>query len=171
MGRNIEIKARVRDSVSLRERIARVSDAPPVVFRQEDTFFHCANGRLKLRRTGRDDGEIIFYERDDAPGPKLSKYFCSPSSDPSSARALLDRAYGVLGIVRKTRSLYLVGRTRIHLDEVEDLGDFVELEVVLSDSEPIADGERVAKELMVELGIERSDLVDDAYIDMILRRR
>ncbi len=171
MGRNIEIKARVRDTISMRARIARVCDAPPVILRQEDTFFHCAKGRLKLRRTAPDAGEIIFYERDDKPGPKLSQYVRSPSSDPSSAKVLLGHAYGVLGVVRKTRALYLAGRTRIHLDEVEDLGDFVELEVVLSDSEPVGDGERVAEELMGELGIERSDRVEDAYIDMILRRR
>ncbi|MEJ2144810.1 MAG: class IV adenylate cyclase, partial [Acidobacteriota bacterium] len=76
-------------------------------------------------------------------------------------------ALGVIGRVRKRRRLYLAGNTRIHLDEVEGLGSFLELEVVLSGSQTVAEGEAVAQSLMRELGIPESDLIQGAYVDLI----
>jgi predicted adenylyl cyclase CyaB len=167
VGRNVEIKARVRDPEALRERIVAVCDSPPLVLDQEDTFFNCSSGRLKLRCTGPLDGELIHYDREDAPGPKVSRYVRASTSEPSSMLHLLSRAHGVLGVVRKTREVYLAGRIRIHVDDVAGLGSFVELEVVLSETESVADGERAAEQMMSALGIERSDLVEGAYIDLL----
>ncbi len=80
---------------------------------------------------------------------------------------MLSNALGVVGRVRKRRRLYLVGNTRIHLDEVEGLGSFLELEVVLSGPQTVAEGEAVARSLMRELGIPRSSLIHGAYLDLI----
>ena len=73
--------------------------------------------------------------------------------------------------MRKQRTLFLAGRTRIHLDSVEGLGCFLELEVVLSDDEPVEAGIREAHELMERLGVERSQLVEEAYVDLLARER
>ena len=70
-------------------------------------------------------------------------------------------------MVRKRRLLYVVGRTRIHLDEVEGLGAFLELEVVLADGEEEAEGEAIARHLMGELGVRDEDRVARAYIDLL----
>jgi hypothetical protein len=80
---------------------------------------------------------------------------------------LLDQLLGSKAILTKQRELYLVGRTRIHLDEVEGLGQFMELEVVLSETETDAEGERVALSLMEQLGVHHEDLVEQAYVDLI----
>ena len=80
-------------------------------------------------------------------------------------------ALGVLGCVRKTRELFLVGQTRIHLDEVEGLGVFAELEVVLLDGQDPQDGVLIATDLMCELGIRDDDLIDGAYIDLLEKRK
>ena len=67
----------------------------------------------------------------------------------------------------KTRYLYLVGQTRIHLDDVEGLGQFMELEVVLEEGQSDADGQRIAEVLMSALGVESEDLIDGAYMDLL----
>jgi adenylate cyclase class IV len=69
--------------------------------------------------------------------------------------------------VRKRRTLFLAGRTRIHLDRVEELGDFLELEVVLDESEPAEGGVEEAHRLMDALGIDLSRLVAGAYVDLL----
>jgi predicted adenylyl cyclase CyaB len=82
-------------------------------------------------------------------------------------RRVLELAYGIRGVVRKTRYLYLVGQTRIHLDDVEGLGQFMELEVVLEEGQSDADGESIAEDLMSALGVESGDLIDGAYMDLL----
>ncbi len=168
MARNIEIKARVADRSRLEALVRRLSDRGPEVIHQDDTFFHCAEGRLKLRDFGNAQAELIFYRRADKAGPKTSFYRITPSSDPEGLRATLSLAYGELGRVIKERTLYLTGRTRIHLDQVQGLGDFMELEVVLADSEDEEQGLIEAQNLMHELEIVESDLIEAAYLDLLL---
>jgi len=168
--RNVEIKARVADPGALRARVAAAATAPPVIIGQRDTFFAVARGRLKLRRFDDGRGELIFYERDDTPGPKTSTYSKSPCPDAAGMEALLGRALGVRGVVDKRRELFMVGRTRVHLDEVRDLGHFLELEVVLRDGEAAADGEREAHALLAALVIPPDALLAPAYIDLLEAR-
>lgn len=145
MARNIEIKARARDFEQLRERAAQLTPEAPLIFRQQDFFYDVPRGRLKLRQF--DDGtpaELIFYQRDDRDGPKASYYTRSPVTNPEAMHALLATALTTRGIVTKERHVYLVGRTRIHLDRVDGLGDFVELEVVLGPDDDEEGGEAEA---------------------------
>ncbi len=167
MPRNIEIKARVDDLDALARKVVDIADESPFVIERDDTFFQCPNGRLKLRAFSRQEGELIFYRRPDRPGPKESFYLRSPTASPDSLREALCAAYGSAGRVRKRRVLYLVGRTRIHLDAVENLGSFVELEVVLRDTEAATDGEVEAMQLMQALGVSAGQLVEAAYVDLL----
>jgi predicted adenylyl cyclase CyaB len=165
--RNVEIKARIRNIAALRRTVAAIADGPAVLLEQEDTFFDCPSGRLKLRRFADGGGELIFYRRADADGPRESHFAKVSTPDPAALAALLDDALGAVGTVRKRRDLYWHGRTRIHLDDVEGLGQFVELEVVLDDGQTAADGQAIARELMTRLGIGDEDLVAVAYVDML----
>lgn len=167
MARNIEIKARVDDVEALKAAAAAIADRGPIEFSQDDTFFQCDGGRLKLRAFGDGTGELIFYRRPNHPGPKESFYLRSPTSSPGSLRRALTTAYGQMGRVRKNRTLYIAGRTRIHLDRVEQLGSFLELEVVLNDDEPADSGVKEATELMARLHVRSDQLIDLAYIDLL----
>ena len=170
MARNVEIKARVADLDALAARTAAIADSGPVEIPQDDTFFRCDNGRLKLRAFEDGRGELIFYRRPDADGPKVSFYVLSPTDSPDTLREALTLANGQEGRVVKHRTLFLVGRTRVHLDRVQGLGDFMELEVVLSDGESPEDGVREAHALMARLGIARDALVTGAYHDLLRAR-
>lgn len=167
MPTNIEIKARVPDSQALQARAEALSQAPLEIIEQEDTFFNLPAGRLKLRWLSPSLGQLIYYTRADAVGPKPSHYVLSVTTDPASLQQVLSEALGVRGVVRKRRRLYLVGYTRVHLDEVEGLGSFMELEVVLQPGQTPAEGEQIAAGLMQQLGIRPEDLVQAAYIDLL----
>lgn len=167
MPSNIEIKARARNFTEIKERAENLSDTPVEVIPQEDTFFHTAQGRLKLRVLPGEKGQLIYYTRPDQEGPKRSDYHISNTSDPASLKGVLELAYGIRGVVRKTRYLYLVGQTRIHLDDVEGLGQFMELEVVMQEGQSDADGQAIAEGLLDSLGVERSDLIEGAYMDLM----
>lgn len=167
MPRNIEIKARIESIDTISERAAALADEGPIVIEQDDTFFACLNGRLKLRAFSSEEGQLIFYRRPDLRGPKESFYLISHTTTPDILRESLSLAYGQVGRVRKKRTLFLVGRTRIHLDLVEGLCEFLELEVVLKEGEQAENGEAVAKELMEKLGVLPDQLIEGAYIDLM----
>ena len=168
MNRNVEIKARVESLEEIERRVRELADQGPIVLEQTDTFFACSRGRLKLREfAGKREAELIAYERPDTAEPKESQYAIYRTSDSAGLRPLLEAALGVRGVVRKRRILYCIGPTRVHLDRVEGLGDFVELEVVLDPAGQVADGVAVADDLMVKFGIRRADLVQRAYIDLL----
>lgn len=167
MPRNVEIKARVHDFEALRQRAEALSDTPVQIIDQLDTFYITPRGRLKLRVLAPDRCELIQYARADDSTAKTSTYEIVRSDDPASFSRILESALPIRGVVTKRRHLYLIGQTRVHLDEVESLGTFVELEVVLSKGQTSEYGARVAEDLMATLGIQSEDLVSGAYIDLL----
>ncbi len=167
MPSNIEIKARVRNFDEMRQRAEKLSDVPLQIIPQEDTFFNTEMGRLKLRILTPDCAQLIYYTRPDQEGPKRSDYHIYETADPENLKRVLERTYGIRGEVKKTRYLYIVGQTRVHLDEVEGLGQFMELEVVIQAGQSDAEGQAIADGLMTGLGVERSDLLEGAYLDLL----
>ncbi len=171
MDRNIEIKARIDHVQDLLPRAcALAGGAEPTRIEQDDSFYPCAHGRLKLRRFADGSAELIHYQRADADGPKLSDYVRVPVPDADALHVALLRAQGQLGRVRKTRWLLMVGATRIHLDEVQGLGHFLELEVVLSADQSEAEGEAIANGLLTALGVQADQLLAGAYLDLLMAR-
>jgi len=166
VGRNIEIKSRVHDIEAMRRRVEEVSAEGWTLLHQEDTFFHCPNGRLKLREQIGSEDELIFYQREDSPGPSVSAYHIFRTENSDSLRDLLTSALDIIGVVRKRRLVYLVDQTRIHLDVVEGLGEFAELEVVLGENRTVQEGEAIAERLMESLGISNDDRIEGAYLDL-----
>lgn len=171
MANNIEIKARLSDPDRAHALAERLSGAKATLIEQEDAFFPTPRGRLKLRRFGDGRGELIAYSRPDLPGPKRSEYHIYPTEDPQSLLRALKDSLGIRGVIKKRRSLYLVGNTRIHIDDVEGLGHFLELEVVLQPGQTADEGRAIAGSLMAELGIQPEDLIEGAYIDLLERPR
>lgn len=170
MPANIEIKAHARDFNAIRSRAELLSDTSMQVIPQVDTFFTTNKGRLKLRELGTGRAQLIYYERPDQDGPKRSDYHIFETSDPDNLKATLSLALGARGVVRKTRYLFLVGQTRVHLDDVEGLGHFMELEVVLNPHQSDADGQAIAEDLMSKLGVDKADLLEGAYMDLIEKK-
>jgi predicted adenylyl cyclase CyaB len=167
VSQNVEIKARVDDLASIQDMLEGLADSSPVLLRQVDTFFRCERGRLKLRESGGQGAELIAYHREDTAGPKASDYTKVPVDDPALLKGALSATLGIRGVVSKERVVYYVGQTRVHLDIVEGLGRFLELEVELEEGQPLETGKATARELMEKLGIREGQLVEGAYIDLL----
>ena len=165
MPRNIEIKARVDSLDALLPRARAVSGGEPQRIEQDDTFFAVPHGRLKLRQFPNGSAELIHYHRPDGTEARASDYVRVPVPDPDALALALGRANGLDGRVRKQRWLLLAGQTRIHVDRVQGLGDFMELEVVLRDGQGDDEGRRIAEDLMQALGLSAAERLTGSYRD------
>ena len=169
MARNVEIKARVPSIDGARRIVAALATAPPELLQQVDTFFQVPEGRLKVRAFADGTGELLSYHRPNQLGPSESAYSKSPCAGADILLETLKAVLPVRGTVKKNREIYFVGRTRVHLDQVEGLGCFLELEVVLSSDDSVEDGMKEAQELLDALQIDEEMLVAEAYIDLLLK--
>jgi len=136
---------------------------------QIDTYFHCATGRLKLRQMV-DRAELIGYNRPNSQTSRYSQYQILPISNPDSLKQILTQTLGVKVVVEKQRALWLFGATRIHLDRVENLGQFIELETVIQ-SQSMEEAEREHQRVKRCLKIEGRDLIGQSYSDLLLFNR
>ncbi|GAA1114803.1 class IV adenylate cyclase [Arthrobacter flavus] len=167
MPTNIEIKARVDSLQKLFPVVASLANAGPEHVVQDDTFFSCPDGRLKLRVPRDGHGVLIHYRRADELGPKPSYCVHSETSDPDGLRSVLADAYGEVGRVRKHRTVFRIGQTRVHLDLVDGLGEFLELEVTVGDTLESDAAVSEAHRLLAAFGIEDAALVKGAYLDLL----
>ena len=169
--RNLELKARCADL----KRAARVAQELGARLewtkRQTDTYFHVAHGRLKLREADGQPAELIAYERPDHPAFRESAYHLVPVPDADRLKAALTAALGARVVVAKRRTLYLWHNVRIHLDEVEGLGTFIEFEAVLRTAEDEAASPGRLAHLAEVLGIREEDRISRSYSDFLAAAR
>ena len=171
MARNIEVKARISSVEALLPVACALAGTDAELIQQDDTFFTVPHGRLKLREFADGSAELIHYHRADSAQAKASDYVRTPVPDAAALRQALQRACGLQGRVRKQRWLVIVQdqgfSTRVHLDRVEKLGDFMELEVVLKDGQTDAQGAGTADRLMLQLGLAAAPRLAGAYMDLL----
>ena len=168
MPNNIEIKAKLESFDKIIKKVEEISTDGPVILKQKDIFYRCSFGRLKLRMIKEKNSELIFYRRPDKAGPKNSLYYILKIRYPGLVNFLLSILPGRRGIVEKTRTVYFVENTRVHLDNVKMLGQFLELEVVLKQGQSSEDGIKTADKLMACLEIKEANLIKGAYIDLFI---
>jgi homotetrameric cytidine deaminase len=163
--RNVEVKARDADPAATLERALALGAADEGILRQRDTYFVVPRGRLKLREQEPGVAQLISYERPDEPAARTSDYHLIDVASPDDVRSALDRALGILAVVEKRRRLLLWEGVRIHLDDVDGLGAFVELEAVAAPGSDLsAEREKVAR-LTSEL--ELGDPIAGSYADLL----
>jgi adenylate cyclase, class 2 len=167
MNRNIELKARCSNLSAARDAARAMRAEYAGILEQRDTYFVVAQGRLKLRETSGKSAELIAYARDNTAAVRGSDYQLVSIPDPGALLAALTAALGVRGAVVKRRELWMWQGVRIHLDEVERLGTFVELEAVMGANEPDEIGQQKVATLRERLSIADRDLVGDSYSDLL----
>jgi len=166
---NVELKALDRDPEATAARCARLGATDAGVLSQRDTYFPARRGRLKLRvEEGALGGELIAYGRPDHPHPTESNYLIAPVAAPQELVEVLDAALGTAVVVSKRRRLFLWEGVRIHLDEVEGLGNFVEFEAVLPEAGDLATARQKLARLRHELDISDDALVSVGYADLLM---
>jgi adenylate cyclase, class 2 len=162
---NIEIKARCPDPVAAAEILALLGAEAAGKDRQTDTYFNINDGRLKLRE-GNIENNLIYYERKNEPGPGRSAVMLYPTGKDPQLRNILEKALGIMKVVKKSRCIYYLGNVKFHIDQVEGLGHFIEIEAIgeNGDEEKL---DRQCRHYMNKLGIDPLDLVAGSYSDMV----
>lgn len=167
---NIEIKARSSD----RNRIRKILTSSNADFKgidyQIDTYFNINNGKLKLRE-GNIENHLIFYSRENKSGPKQSNVILYKPNPVSNLKDVLTNALETLVVVDKKREIYFINNVKFHLDDVNGLGTFVEIEAIDSDGS-------IGKEKLVGqcnyysnlFQIKNEDLVAESYSDLLLAK-
>ncbi len=165
---NIEIKARCNDQEKVRQILKERGADFKGVDHQIDTYFLSSNGRLKLRE-GNIENELIFYERESTAGPKQSKVILFKNEPGSSLKQILEKSVGVKVVVDKKREIYFIDNIKFHVDLVEGLGTFVEIEA--QDAEGSVGEAQLrsqCQEYMDLFGISETDLLNASYSDLLL---
>jgi adenylate cyclase, class 2 len=164
---NLELKASI-PSVELARVSARRCGAEfGGVLLQEDTYFRVAHGRLKLREIAGHGSELIYYERPDTSLERWSNYSTVAVTEPVGLKEQLSSALGVRVVVKKKRELFLLGGTRIHLDDVEGLGTFLEFEIPVRDE---LEAFSQMNFLRAQFGIDDGSIFTPSYSDLILAK-
>lgn len=164
---NVEIKARCIDQDAIRQYLQTKGDFKGTDH-QIDTYFKIPDGRLKLRE-GNIENSLIFYKRNDQEGPKQSDVSLFHTEPGSALKGLLVQSIGVLAVVDKKREIYFIDNVKFHLDTVEGLGTFMEIEAI--DEDGTIGKEKLLEQCnfyMKEFGIRQEDLVSVSYSDLIL---
>jgi predicted adenylyl cyclase CyaB len=167
---NIEIKARVNNLDQIREKIKKLDHKYVGIDHQIDTYFKTTNGRLKLRESSLSGPYVIFYIRENLCGPKSSVYQKLTVEDANGFKELLKKMQGIHTIIEKEREIFLYKNVRIHLDEVRELGTFLEFEAVMNDkyNDRKVESQKV-EFLMKELDIKQEYLIRESYENLIER--
>ena len=181
MATNLEFKAKCQSLEYLYPRLAELTAKHRETVHQIDTYFSLLRGkdaltpkdckpRLKLREIeAGEEGWLIYYERPNQHGSRYSQYHLSQINDPSTLKTLLTAALGVETIVEKQREIWMFKNTRIHLDTVADLGEYIELETVFqgqTEAEAIAEHQHVKN----TLHLDTAEPVAVSYSDLVMQK-
>jgi predicted adenylyl cyclase CyaB len=166
---NVEIKARCSDISFVRNYLVNNGGDFKGVDEQTDTYFNVFNGRLKLRE-GNIENNLIFYSRSNQAGPKSSHFHLVKIEDTKGFKEVLEKSSGIKMIVRKRREIYYIGNVKFHIDEVPELGSFVEIEAgnILADKTEAELSEQ-CNFYLKEFRIKEGDLIAESYSDMLMK--
>lgn len=168
---NIEIKARCVNASSIRNYLQQQQARFIGVDDQTDIYFNTTNGRLKMRQ-GPIENALIYYNRENKAGPKLSEVKLLPlDTNAELLKELLTKAYGVKVVVKKKREIYFIDNVKFHIDEVEGLGSFVEVEAI--DKDGSLGLEKIKEQCyfyLQQFQITEDDLLTHSYSDLLINQ-
>ena len=165
---NIEIKARTNQAKYIRKYLEEQGAECRGTDNQSDTYFNTVAGRLKLRQ-GNIENNLIYYKRENQAGPKQSDFRLIPVPDSDALKSVLTEAMGIKVVVNKKREIYYIGNVKFHLDELEGLGNFVEIEARNQpETLTVEELEAQCRFYMQAFKIQEEDLITVSYSDMLL---
>lgn len=167
---NIEIKAKTERPDDIRNYLLERKAIFKGIDHQTDTYFRVPKGRLKLRQ-GNVENALIFYERSNEYGPKQSDFNLVPVEDGDNLRKLLEISLGSIAVVKKQREIYFIDNVKFHIDSLETLGNFIEIEASNKDHAASTQMLRMQCEFYMEqFRIDESDLINISYSDMLMEK-
>ena len=167
MPTNLEFKASVFSLDGVKNIAIDINATHLTTLYQTDTYFNTNKGRLKLRENNENEAQLIYYEREENSSPRWSNYKIYNVQDFPLLKKLLMKAYGVKGVVKKERDVFVFKNARIHVDKVENIGDFVEFEVI-HDSE-VTKSSELLEFLKSSFKAEIKRVFLESYSDILLK--
>jgi len=167
---NIELKAKCHDLVAAEKLAKELGASFEWRNLQTDTYYVAAKGRLKFREHENGSTELISYNREDIDSSKRSDYFVYKTLNAEDLKRVLDFALTKKIVVEKTRTLYLWENVRIHLDNVNHLGTFIEFEAIVNDETNVASAQRKIAKLIKTFNISPTDIVATGYAELLLEQ-
>ncbi len=169
--KNIELKISLRDDKKLLNILKKIGATYKGELNQIDIYYHCENGRLKVREINNKNFELIFYQRPNTDNLKISNYQIVniKKNQIKDIKSILNNTYREKMIVRKKRKLWIYKNTRIHLDKVYRLGKFLELETVINRIK-IKEAKKENKKIINLLNITKYKKYKESYSDLILKK-
>lgn len=166
MKKNYEIKCEL-DSKKSKDIKALLKKFNHTIEKQVDIYFKVKQGRLKLRIINDTESSLIFYDRGEKKGKRISKYTISKTKDFEELDNILRKQFKVLVIVNKLREVFISENIRVHLDKVEGLGKFLEIEIIYTD---LAKAKIQMKELISRLKLDENKFIKESYSDLLINR-
>lgn len=163
---NIEIKAHCPDPEKVAARLKELGADHIGTDHQVDTYFKVDEGRLKLRE-GNIENNLIYYKRSNQEGPKKSEVVLYPANTDQGLKQILSDILGVLVVVDKTRDIFFIDNVKFHIDRVNGLGSFMEIEAIGKEGEEDKLNDQ-CKHFMNEMDIPEEDLVPVSYSDLLI---
>lgn len=169
--KNVEIKAHCQDLKLLEQLLLAAGADYKGLDHQIDTYFNVPNGRLKLRE-GNIESALIHYHRVNQKAAKRSEiHYYKTTTNSTDLKLALEAALGIKVVVDKQRHIFFIDHVKFHLDKVNGLGTFVEIEVIdfggtLTDTKMRSQC-RAYQDL---LGIQKGDLIASSYSDLLLAK-
>lgn len=168
--KNLELKVEVKDFYAILQNITSLGAKRVDTLYQTDRYFLIGEKRLKLRDVN-GGSQLIYYSRPNHPNSRLSRYYIFTFKDQQRTviEKLLNMFLAVKAVVIKKRVLYQYKHTRIHLDEVENLGNFLELETVLDESIPQNNFYEEHDAIINALELSRYKKIKSSYSDLVFK--
>jgi predicted adenylyl cyclase CyaB len=165
--KNIEIKAKIDNPGFIRDTLVSKNAKYRGTDFQTDTYFNVQKGRMKLRE-GNIENSLIYYYRENTAGPKKSDIILFKFCPDESLKNILIKALGIWKIVKKKREIYFIGNVKFHIDEIENLGSFFEIEVIdYNDTLPETDMRKVCNNYLELFKINPENLIKESYSDLV----
>jgi len=165
---NLELKAKVNSKDNIKSLLNDLGATFECKMVQVDTYFNVSKGRLKLREIDKKESQLIYYDRKESTTEMWSNYQIVKVDEPGRLKEVLAASNGIRVVVKKIRDLYMYENCRIHIDEVEGLGSFIELEVIHKDSETKT--KELFKFIKEKLSAEIEENINESYSDLLLSK-
>lgn len=166
--KNFEFKAKVNEIESFEQKLRSLNPVFQGLDHQVDTYFNSKTGRLKLRE-GNIENSLINYDRENVHGAKESHIILYQHAPSKALKEILTKQLGIKVIVDKKRKIYFIDNVKFHLDVVENLGTFIEVEAIdTKDEFTIEQLKNQCDYYFGFFGLKQEDLINQSYSDLII---
>ncbi len=165
--KNIESKFFIKDFGVIKKSLNKNGAKYVEKLSQLDTYYYCKTGRLKIREINNHSYELIFYQRPNKKGPKISNFqiISLKINQTKAIKNLLQESIGIKKIIKKIRYLWIYKNTRVHLDTVFGLGKFIELETVVQNIS-LKEAEIEHAEIIKILSLSKAKRLSKSYCEI-----